>query len=101
MFVKLFKDAEPIRGMTKAGSVVAEASLFSSVYHCDAIASIFVRTRIVQRSAVKRRFEFDPAFTKAWADHLAQENRAARQRAEILSLKTVFERLTAWLDNFG
>ena len=85
----------------KAGSVVAEASLFSSVYHCDAIASIFVRAIIVQRSAVKRKFESDPAFVKAWADHLAQEVRAARQRAEILSLKTVSGRLRAWLDYFG
>ena len=84
-----------------ARSILAEASLFATNYHCDAVAATDVNVRVIQRTALRRRFESDPAFAKAWVDHLAQEIRATRLRAEILSLKTVSERLSAWLENHG
>jgi CRP-like cAMP-binding protein len=34
---------------------------------------------------------------RAWARHLAQEVQRARAQAEILSLKTVAERVDAWI----
>ena len=84
-----------------AGSIIAEASLFTNIYHCDAVAATDVSARVVQRAVFRRRFESNPKFAKAWAIHLADEVRAARLRAEILSIKTVSERLTAWLDSYG
>ena len=40
-------------------------------------------------------------FARAWVTHLAGEVRDARLRAEILTLKTVAERLDAWLADSG
>ena len=84
-----------------AGSILAEASLFSTVYHCDAIVGSDTTLKSMSRASLRRKFESDPAFAKAWAIHLASEIRTARQRAEILSLRTIAERLSAWIDTYG
>ena len=41
------------------------------------------------------------AFAQAWTIHLADEVRNARLRTEILSLRTVAERLDAWIVEKG
>ncbi len=79
------------------GSVLAEASLFATTYHCDAIADMDATVLAVPRSDFLRQIETSPQFARAWAMHLSQEVRVARSRAEILSLRTVAERLDAWL----
>ena len=79
------------------GAVVAEASLFSPAYHCDAVAR---RDSVVESASVgelKAKLR-DPAFAEQWMARLSHEVQATRTRAEILSLKTVAERLSAWLD---
>lgn len=80
-----------------SGSFLAEASLFTSRYHCDAIAAARVSARLISRPALRNLFESDREFAVAWASHLADEVRSVRLRAEILSLKTVAERLDAWI----
>lgn len=79
------------------GAVVAEASLFSASYHCDAVAR---RDSVVESATVVdfRTKLRNPAFAEGWMAHLSREVQATRTRAEILSLKTVAERLSAWLD---
>lgn len=84
-----------------AGSILAEASLFTSVYHCDAIAASAVIACAISRAAMQQLFLTDQEFAKAWASHLAGEVRNARLRSEILTLKTVAERLDAWLADRG
>lgn len=84
-----------------AGSFLAEASLFSTKYHCDAIAATQVEARVTSRRAMRNLFEQDRSFAEAWAAYLADEVRNARLRAEILSLNTVMERLDAWLADRG
>lgn len=79
------------------GSFLAEASLFTASYHCDATATTRVSARLISRLAMRKLFENDPAFAAAWASHLADEVRSARLRAEILALRTVAERLDAWV----
>lgn len=78
------------------GSFLAEASLFTANYHCDATATTRISARLISRKAMRKLFGSDPAFAAAWASHLAGEVRSARLRAEILALKTVAERLSAW-----
>jgi CRP/FNR family transcriptional regulator, dissimilatory nitrate respiration regulator len=78
------------------GSFLAEASLFTASYHCDATATTRISARLISMNAMQKLFESDPAFAAAWAGHLAGEVRSARLRAEILALKTVAERLNAW-----
>jgi CRP/FNR family transcriptional regulator, dissimilatory nitrate respiration regulator len=81
------------------GSVLAEASLFAPDYHCDAIATSPVEASVVSRAAVQQLFRNNQDFAKAWVMHLGKEVRSARLRSEILTLKTVSERVDAWLAN--
>lgn len=84
-----------------AGSILAEASLFVRSYHCDARACEPTTAVLIARSAMHRRFQQDPDFAQEWTSHLSDEVRRARRRAEILSLRTVSERLDAWLAENG
>ncbi|MGE0421530.1 MAG: Crp/Fnr family transcriptional regulator [Reyranellaceae bacterium] len=82
---------------TGPGAIVAEASMVSDRYHCDAVATTPVRSLAVRRSSVRARIASDPDFAMAVVGHLAREVQASRSRAEILSLRTVAARLDAWI----
>lgn len=79
------------------GALLAEASLFSDRYHCDAVAAVPTRALALPAAAVRSALAQDAALAEAWAAHLARQLQAARLRAEILALRTVAERLEAWL----
>ncbi|MGO9741354.1 MAG: Crp/Fnr family transcriptional regulator [Roseiarcus sp.] len=79
------------------GSILAEASLYSARYHCDARAETAASTWSVSRANLRGRIAESPQLSEAWADHLASEVQRARLHAEILSLRTVAERLEAWI----
>ena len=79
------------------GSIVAEASLFSQHYHCDAIAATTACVRALPMRALRDRFGHDQAFAEAWAAHLAHEVQSARFRSEVIAMRTVAARLDAWL----
>ena len=78
-------------------TVLAEASVFSERYHCDCVAVVPTRTHAVGRAAVRALLAEDAAFAESWAVHLSHELQTTRLRAEILSLRTVRERLDAWM----
>ena len=80
------------------GSIVAEASLFSRRYHCDAVARSPVSAKVLSMRALRDRFRRDPGFAETWAWHLAREVQAARFRSEVIAMRTVAARLDAWLD---
>lgn len=82
-------------------AVLAEASIFSERYHCDAFAMAPSVVLAVRMSDVRSRLAGSPEFAEAWAAYLAREVQEARLRSEILSLKTVAERLDAWLLSHG
>jgi CRP-like cAMP-binding protein len=88
--VLILQRAEP-------GSILAEASLYSGTYHCDAVASSAAETRIYAKASLKKLLAKSPEFSGVWAIHLARELQRARLRSEILSLKTVADRLDAWM----
>jgi len=80
-----------------AGAIIAEASVFADGYHCAAVAareSVLLAYPIL---AVRKIMAGKPEVALAYARHLAGEVRESRKRAEILALKTVGERLSAWL----
>ena len=79
------------------GNFLAEASLFADNYHCDAIATDHSKLKCYKRKDILMRFESDSDFAKRWANHLANEVRAARFKAEVLSQRTVAQRLDMWL----
>jgi CRP/FNR family transcriptional regulator, dissimilatory nitrate respiration regulator len=92
---------ELILQRASAGSILAEASLFSTHYHCDAVAASKIVVRQISKPAMQQLFYKDRDFAKTWSMHLAAEVRKARLRAEILSFKTVAEKLDAWIADRG
>jgi CRP-like cAMP-binding protein len=83
------------------GAVLAEASVYSRRYHCDAVAADDSAVLEIPRSRFLRAIDDDAAFARNWMEHLARQAQAARQRAETLTLKTVAQRLNAWLAFHG
>lgn len=80
-----------------AGSVLAEASLYVETYHCDAVACGAVRLKVLPRHRALEVVAHDPGIARLWAGHLAAEVQRARTQLEIITLKTVAERLDAWM----
>ena len=78
------------------GSILAEASVFSERYHCDAVAVVTTRTRAIAKPVLRAALVRETDLAEAWAAYLAREVQATRTRAEILSLRTVAERLDSW-----
>jgi CRP/FNR family transcriptional regulator, dissimilatory nitrate respiration regulator len=82
-------------------TVLAEASLYSECYHCDAVVVLPASVSELPKTAFLKRLRGDDAFSNLWAAHLAREVQGARYRSEIMSRKTVAERLDGWLDWHG
>ncbi|MBA3446033.1 MAG: Crp/Fnr family transcriptional regulator [Pseudaminobacter sp.] len=80
-----------------SASILAEASLFTDRYHCDALAAEDSAVRAVPTAKVRAALASDPALASALLAHLAGEVHRTRMRAEILSLKSVAARLDAWM----
>lgn len=80
-----------------AGAVVAEASAYSAVYHCDAVTAEDSAVAVLSKAAFRAALAADPALAEAWGARLARGVQAARVRAEIRALPTVAERFDAWL----
>ena len=77
----------------RPGEFLAEASLGSSRYHCDATAtesSVLLR---VPRLALEQLLEADPSFARDWIALLAGQLRTLRARVERLSLRSAKERI--------
>ena len=79
------------------GSFLAEASVYSDTYHCDAVAAEPASVIEMHRDAFLDLLAANPDAARAWSRHLAGAVQSARYRAEILTLKTVAERLDGWL----
>ncbi len=82
-------------------TVLAEASTYSSHYHCDAIAKLHSTIYELSKPAFLSHLREDVDFATLWATHLAQEVQSARYRSEILSRNTVSARLNGWLSWHG
>ncbi len=79
------------------GDLVAEASLYSDAYHCDAIAIVPSEVRSFRIAAVRNFLQSHPDVLSQLTRHLAHQVQQARYRAEMLSLRRVADRLEAWL----
>jgi CRP-like cAMP-binding protein len=77
--------------------ILAEASFCSQHYHCDAVAMAETHAFAYAMTEFRAYLRASPEFADVWARHLAHELQTARLHAEILSLKTVAQRLDAWL----
>lgn len=75
------------------GSTFAEASLFESRHHCDAVAAAPCRVTIHPAAGLRRAAEADPSLGWRIAAHLAARLVAERARAERLALPHAADRL--------
>lgn len=79
-----------------AGDVVAEASGYSSRYHCDAVASGHTTVTVIPKAMFLRALHEDLELSENWCARLAMGVQSARTLAEIRTLRTVRERLQVW-----
>ena len=80
-----------------AGTILAEASAYSSTYHCDGQAGTEVAVKAMPVSDFRDRLHASGQLTSLWAAQLASTLQKARMQSEIRTLKTVSERLDAWM----
>lgn len=80
-----------------AATFLAEASVYSQFYHCDAVVSETCVVREMSRSAFLAMLAERPETYELWAGHLARQVQAARYRSEILTRRSVSGRLDGWL----
>ncbi|MCT9000350.1 Crp/Fnr family transcriptional regulator [Chelativorans intermedius] len=85
----------------RPGQVLAEASAYSDVYHCDARANAESTVSCISVGTFRSRLNRDQSASDAWAAHLALAVQSARMGAEIRTLRTVAERLDTWLGEKG
>ncbi|MSP31562.1 MAG: Crp/Fnr family transcriptional regulator [Pseudolabrys sp.] len=88
---------EAILFVAGPGETIAEASLFSTVYHCDAIASTDVLVRIYPKQALLAAFEKDRKAAQAFAATLARQVMNLRTRIEQRNIRSARERVRHYL----
>ncbi len=71
-------------------TVLAEASVYSEAYHCDAVVELPSRVFELSKAAFLKHLQEDDEFSNLWAAHLAGEVQFSRYRSEILSRRTVW-----------
>jgi CRP-like cAMP-binding protein len=79
------------------GAIVAEASVFAKTYHCDAIADDDSVLQVVPMERLRAALSGDGNLASALAERLARDVQRTRAQVEMLSLKTVAERVDAWI----
>lgn len=80
------------------GETIAEASLFASAYHCDAIASTDALVRTYPKAAVLAVFENDPKSARAFTATLAHQVMDLRTRIEQRNIRSARERVRHFLN---
>lgn len=79
------------------GETLAEASLFSAQYHCDAIANTDAVVRIYPKREVLAAFEARPKAARAFSATLAHQVMSLRTRIEQRNIRSAPERVRHFL----
>jgi CRP-like cAMP-binding protein len=83
------------------GGFIAEASLDSRSYHCDAIAAESTTMLIFTASVFRQALEDDFAFCRAWQTQLAKEVRKLRAQCERMALNSAADRVNHYIESEG
>ncbi|MEP3048986.1 MAG: Crp/Fnr family transcriptional regulator [Roseibium sp.] len=78
-------------------TVLAEASVYSKVYHCDAIARSEATVAQLGTKVFKDRLASNRTWGENWAASLAHSVQRARLNTEVRSLKKVSDRFDFWM----
>jgi len=88
---------EVVLQRARAGELLAEASLDSTRYHCDAIPTEAGRLLELSAQALRKALASDARFNRNWTQMLSRELRRARARLERMTLKSAADRLRHYL----
>lgn len=83
------------------GGFIAEASLDSRAYHCDAVASEPTTILAFLAGVFRSALEEDSTFRRAWQSQLAKEVRKLRAQCERLSLHNAADRIIHFIESEG
>jgi CRP/FNR family transcriptional regulator, dissimilatory nitrate respiration regulator len=76
-----------------AGDIIGEASLFSPVYHCDAIASTKAVVRLYPKPVILAEFQRNQKAAQAFMAMLARQIMGLRTRLELRSIRSARDRV--------
>lgn len=88
---------EAVLQTASAGDTLAEASLFSPAYHCDAIAATDAVVRLFPKSVMLAELQRDPRLARAFAAMLARQVMTLRTRLETRNIHSARERVRHFL----
>ena len=81
----------------RAGELFAEASLFSDVYHCDAVAAVASVVRVYPKRPLLAALRREPKFAERFLALLARQVQGLRARLEQRNIRSARERLLHYL----
>lgn len=90
--------ARAVMHVARAEQWVAEASLFSDKYHCDAFADEPTTLVSLSKTSLVEHFERDGKSAVEFARMLASQLRSLRQMHEIVRARRADDRILAWLE---
>ena len=88
---------EAVLQVAGAGETLAEASLFSPAYHCDAVAATDAVVRLYPKSALVAELQRDPKIAKSFAAMLAHQVMTLRTRLERRNIHSARDRVRHYL----
>ncbi len=88
---------EAILQSAAAGDTLAEASLFASTYHCDAIATTDALVRLYAKARLLAELKRDPKFAQTFTAMLAQQVMGLRTRLERRNIHSARDRVRHFL----
>lgn len=80
-----------------AGEILAEASLFSTSYHCDGQAVVDSDLLIYSKPAILKAARDNPEASLLLLGHFAHKLQALRARTALFGIRSAPERVLAWL----
>lgn len=96
--VRLSPDgSEAVLFVATGGDTLAEASLFSATYHCDAIASTKATVRLYPKAAILAEFQRDPKVALAFTAMLAQQIMSLRTQLQRRNIRSARDRVRHYL----
>jgi CRP/FNR family transcriptional regulator, dissimilatory nitrate respiration regulator len=84
---------EAVLHVAAAGDTVAEASLFSPTYHCDALATTNAVVRLYPKDALLAQLQSNPSTAKAFMAMLGRQDISLRTRLEQRNIRSARERI--------
>ena len=88
---------EAVLQVASPGDTLAEASLFSSTYHCDAVATTQSIVRLYPKAVLLADLQRDPKIAKAFAAMLARQIMTLRTRLESRNIHSARDRVRHFL----